>query len=315
MSFFSEQWRQGRRLYGNKSWRETRRTILHTLRTVRDRKYMKQFDAFFANYEMLPDLLEKQFGLYEIMSRIFFYKESTVGERLAHVKDHFNWAARVFTKEAMQLMYTINPTQDVHAIELLTRGLVIWESDALDMKARLYFDAGQRKEGLLTLLLIIGTEGLYHVNFRLATAEDGKLAMVIGTIQGYKEGLDNAKRATKSMFGYRPKNFIMFLVFALAKNMGVSHIYAVSDDGFYANTHMIRGHKAKVARLDPLWEELGGTVCEDSRFYELPLEEERKPIEAIKSQKRSQYKKRYALLDEYTVQIEQRCQPYLQHMA
>ncbi len=88
-------------------------------------------------------------------------------------------------------------------------------------------------------------------------------------------------------------------------------MYAVSDEGFYANTHMVRGHKAKVAELDPLWEDIGGVITEDSRFYKIPLEEYRKPIEEIKSQKRSQYRKRYGLLDSYEVQIRDNLKPYL----
>ena len=53
-------------------------------------------------------------------------------------------------------------------------------------------------------------------------------------------------------------------------------MYAVSDEGFYANTHMVRGHKAKVAELDPLWEDIGGTVTQDPRFFKNTMEEYRK---------------------------------------
>ena len=43
----------------------------------------------------------------------------------------------------------------------------------------------------------------------------------------------------------------------------------------------------------------------DPNYYVIPLEEERKPIEEIKSQKRSQYRNRYALLDEYESMIQE----------
>jgi len=85
----------------------------------------------------------------------------------------------------------------------------------------------------------------------------------------------------------------------------------VSDEGFYANTHLVRGHRAKVAELDPLWEESGGVVCSDERFFKIPLEEYRKPIEEIKSQKRSQYRKRYELLDQYEQEIQEHLKPLL----
>ena len=113
------------------------------------------------------------------------------------------------------------------------------------------------------------------------------------------------------MFGYRPKNFIVFLCRQLAIYTNVKSIYAISDEGFYANNHLVRGHKSKVAELDTIWEESGGKVCSDIRFYKIPLEEVRKPIEEIKSQKRSQYRKRYELLDHYMVQIYENLKPYL----
>lgn len=161
------------------------------------------------------------------------------------------------------------------------------------------------------MLLTLGKQGVYHANFRFGKGFNGEPAMWIGTIQGYKDGLDNAKTVTKKMFGYRPKNFIMFLLRHIAVLCKVESIYAVSDEGFYANTHLVRGHRAKVAELDPLWEESGGVVCSDDRFFNIPLGEYRKPIEEIKSQKRSQYRKRYELLDQYEQEIQDHLKPLL----
>ena len=81
---------------------------------------------------------------------------------------------------------------------------------------------------------------------------NGESAMWIGTIQGYKDGLDNAKIVTKDVW-LSSKNFIMFLLRHIAAICKVESIYAVSDEGFYANTHLVRGHRAKVAELDSLW--------------------------------------------------------------
>ena len=113
------------------------------------------------------------------------------------------------------------------------------------------------------------------------------------------------------MFGYRPKNFIMYLLRLIAHQCGVETIYAVSDEGFYANTHLVRGHRAKVAELDSLWQESGGKLSQDPRFYIVPLEEYRKPIEEIKSQKRSQYRKRYDMLDQYAAEVQENLKPYM----
>lgn len=311
LQYIQNQWANGRKIYGKRSWRETRRVVLHTVRSMGRRQKMNRLENYFANYKPDTDLLHRQIGLYELMTRIFFYKDSTATERLEAIINHFDYIQNIFTDEAIRSMYSIDKDNFLDDVSRIKRGFVVWQSEELNMKAQLYYGAGQRKEGLLTLLLTLENQGVYHANFRFGKGFNGEPAMWIGTIQGYKDGLDNAKTVTKKMFGYRPKNFIMFLLRHIAAICKVESIYAVSDEGFYANTHLVRGHRAKVAELDPLWEESGGVVCSDERFFKIPLEEYRKPIEEIKSQKRSQYRKRYELLDQYEQEIQNHVRPSL----
>lgn len=311
LQYIQNQWANGRKIYGKCSWRETRRVVLHTVRSMGRRQKMNRLENYFANYKPDTDLLHRQIGLYELMTRIFFYKDSTATERLEAIINHFDYIQNIFTDEAIRSMYSIDKDNFLDDVSRIKRGFVVWQSEELNMKAQLYYGAGQRKEGLLTLLLTLENQGVYHANFRFGKGFNGEPAMWIGTIQGYKDGLDNAKTVTKKMFGYRPKNFIMFLLRHIAVICKVESIYAVSDEGFYANTHLVRGHRAKVAELDPLWEESGGVVCSDERFFKIPLEEYRKPIEEIKSQKRSQYRKRYELLDQYEQEIQNYVRPLL----
>lgn len=311
LQYIQNQWAKGRKIYGKRSWRETRRVVLHTVRSMVRRQQMNRLENYFANYKSDPELLHRQIGLYELMTRIFFYKDSTATERLDGIINHFDYIQNIFTDEAIQSMYSIDKDNLLDDVSRIKRGIVVWQSEELDMKAQLYYGAGQRKEGLLTLLLTLENQGVYHANFRFGKGFNGEPAMWIGTVQGYKDGLDNAKTVTKKMFGYRPKNFIMFLLRHIAVICKVEYIYAVSDEGFYANTHLVRGHRAKVAELNPLWEESGGVVCSDKRFFKIPLEEYRKPIEEIKSQKRSQYRKRYDLLDQYQEEVQENLKPYL----
>ena len=311
LQYIQNQWAKGRKIYGKRSWRETRRVVLHTVRSMVRRQQMNRLENYFANYKSDPELLHRQIGLYELMTRIFFYKDSTATERLDGIINHFDYIQNIFTDEAIQSMYSIDKDNLLDDVSRIKRGIVVWQSEELDMKAQLYYGAGQRKEGLLTLLLTLENQGVYHANFRFGKGFNGEPAMWIGTVQGYKDGLDNAKTVTKKMFGYRPKNFIMFLLRHIAVICKVESIYAVSDEGFYANTHLVRGHRAKVAELNPLWEESGGVVSSDKRFFKIPLEEYRKPIEEIKSQKRSQYRKRYDLLDQYQEEVQENLKPYL----
>ena len=283
LQYIQNQWRKGRKIYGKRSWRETRRTFLHTMRSIRNKREIEDLENYFASYTPDSVLLDRQVGLYELMTRYFLFKNSTPQERLEAIINHFDYLKAVFTDEAIREMYSVDPDNIYDDVSRMKRGFIIWES---------------------------GKPGVYHANFRFGKGFNGEPAMWIGTVQGYKDGLDNAKTVTKKMFGYRPKNFIMFLLRHIAVICKVESIYAVSDEGFYANTHLVRGHRAKVAELDSLWEESGGVVCSDERFFKIPLEEYRKPIEEIKSQKRSQYRKRYDLLDQY----EQEIQDHMKHL-
>ena len=297
------------KIYGKRTWRETRRTFLHTMRSSRYDSTVTEFENFFKSYTADPKMLEKHPSLYELMSRMFLIKNSTPQWRLEALRQHFTILQEVFTDEAIQLMYVDEAKFDYFDKK---RGITLWSSDELDMSAHLYYEPGQRKEGFLTVMLLLEDKGVYHANIRFAKGSNGERTLVIGTIQGYKDGLERAKKITKKMYGYRPKNFITFLIREIGRAAQVESILAVSDEGFYANSHMVRGHKSKVAVLDTLWEDIGGSVMEsDPNYYVIPLEEERKPIEEIKSQKRSQYRNRYALLDEYESMIQENIKPYI----
>lgn len=302
LTYAKKQWRQGCEIYGYHSWREKRRIFLHTLRSYKNYIQLQALKAYFDTYTAFPGLLEEHVGIYEVINRIFLYKNSTAKERLQCIMDHFDRLPQYFTTEAIRRMYTNDQSQEV----------VIWSNEELDLRATLWFHTGQRKEGFLSLFLFMGDQGIYHINFRLGYGYKKEPCIWIGTIQGYREGLANAKKLTKKMFGYRPKNFMFFLLRQLAANMGIHSLYAVSDEGFYTNTHLIRGNRSKKVRFDPFWEEMGGTVCpEDARFYRIPLEEERKTYETAKTHKRNMYRKRYEMLDTFIEEIAARSKEYL----
>lgn len=301
MGYIQEQRDMGVRIYGLKSWREKRRIFLFLMRSLKNKKQVEGFHRFFANYQPLPHFLDIHYALEEDINRVFFYKGSTAAERLEKIENHFNALPEYFNRETLESMY-MHEDQD--------HGALIWKNEDLAMEAKLLFISGQRKEGLLTLLLTIDGEGLYHINFRFdKDPSSGQTYVVLGTIQGYQGGLDKAKKATKKMYGYRPKNFICYLLRLLLQNWGIVRLDAISDEGFYTNNHAIRLNRSKQVQFDPFWVELGGRQQADKRFFSLPIEEERKPIEAVKSQKRSQYRNRYAMMDQVAEEVATRLAP------
>ena len=70
----------------------------------------------------------------------------------------------------------------------IKRGLVVWQSEELNMKAQLYYGAGQRKEGLLTLLLTLESEGVYHANFRFGKGFNGEKPCGLVPSRGIRMG-------------------------------------------------------------------------------------------------------------------------------
>lgn len=298
MSYIKEQWAIGRKIYGKRSWRETRRTLLHTVRSVRDKSYYEDLHKYFANYPYVDDFLNNNITFIDVLGRVFLFKNSKVQERYNAVITHFDMAPKYFNKEVMQAIYTHENVP-----------YEFWRNDELELNAELVFLTGQKKEGFLTLIINYQGEKLYNVNFRLAKGYDGEDAFVLGTIQGTPGGLKLTKVVTKKMFGYRPKNLAIFFIRQLATALGINSLYAVSDEGFYANSHMIRFNRSKSVYFDDFFKELGGEICpEDSRFFRIPLEETRKTYESAKTHKRNLYRKRYALLDEIIEQVNEKVQ-------
>ena len=94
--------------------------------------------------------------------------------------------------------------------------------------------------------------------------------------------------------------------------MGIQHIYAVSDEGFFSNSHALRFHRHKLVNFDEFWQELGGHVWdEDPRFFVIPVEEERKTYETAKTHKRNMYRKRYEMLDTFIEEIRRQVDTFL----
>ena len=180
------------------------------------------------------------------------------------------------------------------------KGYTLWKSPdaSLPLEARLIFDTGQRKEGFLSLYLYHEGEMIYHFNFRFDYNADGAPSMYIGTIQGSKHGLETTKALTKKLFGYRPKNFILYLMRIFVQTLGIHDMYAITDEGFYTNSHLLRGNRSKKTNFDDFWNDEGAVADGKEQWYiRLPIEEKRRKYDEIKSQKRNLFRKRYLLMD------------------
>lgn len=280
----------GKRIYNMENASERRRFVIFILRSWFNKSAMNNLISFFYDLPIKREIIEATPFFIEQATRQFFYKGSTLTERCQIIKDSMSFMTDKFSEDTLRQLYVAR------------NGIKIWQEEYQggNLFFELRFEPGQRKEATLSILLRWNDLYLYRMMFWIVkdkvTDED---TLYIGAMQG--PDLDQAneiiKGLTKRFFGYRPKNLILYATRAFARAAGLKKIYAVTNTGYYANNHLRRDRKLKTSFSD-FWAETGGIPCEDERFYELPLIEYRKSIEEIKTHKRSQYRKRFAVLDE-----------------
>ena len=283
----------GKKIYNTKNKNEARRMLVFIVRCLLNRRRMDQLHQFFMKNNLRKRIAEEYPFVYEQPTRAFFYNQSTFDERIRLVEQHMEYLEKHVKEEVFLGLYS-------------RKEYVLWESrkELEHLRFELSYHPGQRKEGILSVVMRLGDDYLYQMMFWIAPDKKGEWALWIGAMQGpnMENAKDVVKKVTRSCYSYRTKNFILHATQEMAKALGLTHIYAVTNYGYYANNHVRRDRKLKTSFSD-FWEESGGHACEDRRFYELPMTEYRKDMEEVPARKRNYYRKRYALLDEVDASI------------
>jgi len=279
----------GKKIYNMKNTREQRRFVVFVGRVFFHRQSMQRFIDFFKETEMKAALAEKNPLFYEQVTRQFFYKDSTFRERQQLIEENIEFLVDHFSEECLKKLY------------IEKRSIELWSNEYENQKlsVEVFFYPGQKKEGTLSIVLNWGPVQLYQMIFWIAKDKMKNTALYIGAMQGpsVEDANKIIKELTKQFFGYRTKNLILYVTRAFARGIGVEKIYGVTNDGYYANNHLRADRKLKTSFTD-FWQEAGGIIGNDPRFCELSLTENRKTMDEIKTHKRNQYRKRFAVLDE-----------------
>jgi uncharacterized protein VirK/YbjX len=158
---------------------------------------------------------------------------------------------------------------------------------------------GAEREGECTLWLHAGSTQLAALTF-CVTGKTGERQIVIGGLQGAHRSVSHEviKEATKACYGLFPKRLLMETLWQLAARQGINKIYGVSDSG-----HVFRGLRYRLSKskhfhasYNEFWTSISGEKY-DGHLFSLPLSLPQKELSDIASKKRSEYRKRYALLD------------------
>lgn len=283
----------GKKIYNMENPREVKRCVVFVARCLLNNGRMKKIHQFFHQNELLAKIAEEYPFVYEQPTRAFFYRNSTFDERVELLEQHMRFIQMRFKKEVFLGLYN-------------RQAYPLWESkdESGHLCFELWYNPGQRKEGILSIVLRLDEYYLYQMMIWIAPNKDGEWSLWIGAMQGpnMANAKDVIRKVTRRCHSYRTKNFILHVTQEVAKALGMKHIYAVTNYGYYANTHIRMEKKLKTSFSD-FWEESGGHPIGDKRFYELPMTEARKTMEEIPTRKRNYYRKRYALLDEVDVSV------------
>ena len=285
----------GKKIYNMKNPREKHRMVVFVARAMLHRRDMNSLLDWFRRDEARRQIIEESPFPMEQVTRAFFYKGSTFRERMELIKAHVAFLQKTLKPKAFLTLSSVYRTH-----------CEVWHSEYEGMPwcAILKTETGQRKEGMLSLEMNLGEEHLYQMMFWIAPDEADRISLWIGAMQGpnMQEAKDVIKKITKACFGYRTKNLILYMLQAVARAWGIQCIYAVTNYGYYANNHVRSNRKLKT-NFGDFWEEAGGHPLQDKRFYELPLVEQRKSMEEVKTHKRNLYRKRFAFLDAVDAEI------------
>ncbi len=283
----------------NSRFSSYRRMAVFIIRSMINHEKMQKLSKFFQMNSLRRDITAAHPFVFEQVTRSVFYRYSTFSERMNLIKEHVSFFETLFTQEALRLMY-------------LGEGIVLWstnyQEETLALEIRFHDD--QKKEGLMGIVLKLDERMVYQIVFWVASDKNGDMVLKIGALQGSLGGMDVLRGLTKYFFGYRPKNFILHALRTVTQQMGIERIYAVSNYGFYANNHIRIEQKLKTS-LDEFWQEAGGKVCSDPRFFRLPIAEMRKGLDEVESKKRNVYRKRFAVIDAIDIEIKKSLGKYL----
>ena len=241
----------GKKIYNLNNPREAHRFAVFIARCLLNRRRMKRVVEFFDGDELLRRVAENFPYVYEQPTRAFFYHRSTFDERVRLIEEHMTFLRAKLQPQALLDLYS-DRTPDLWSMPL---------DDRLgSMNLVLRAEPGQRKEGLAALMLRLPDgESIYQIMFWIARDRSGDWAMWIGALQG--PNMDGAKDIikviTKKCHAYRTKNLILYAAQATARTLGLKKIYAVTNEGYYANNHVRSDRKLKTSFSD-FWLEAGG---------------------------------------------------------
>jgi uncharacterized protein VirK/YbjX len=182
--------------------------------------------------------------------------------------------------------------------------LIDFSSVGLDISLMISHSEQFEKEGEITISLIDDADKKRIFSLTGAFFNGG---FYIGGLQGRSNAEEQFKHFTKTTFGMRPHNMIAFCTMAICQSLSIDRIYGVTN-----KTHIYQSKENTKQRVqfdyNVFWTELQAELDESQHWFVLKTQYPQKDLSLIPSKKRSQYKKRYLLLDSIKTEIHDKIQ-------
>ena len=261
---------QGKKSYRMKRFRYHLRSLLHW-------RIIKKFERFVNQDPSLATLLNAHPNFSYPLVHRFLDKRFNTKQRFDEMCDNLTFLPQKLTALALPPLWQ----------QPISFGEVIPE-----FELTLKLSEHQPMEGFWTLELTHVPTGelIYLLTF-------GKVqhALLIAVIQGpnFEGSKEMVKLLTKKCHGLRPAYLMVEAMKALTATLGYSALWGMPHK--YQNKSRFVQSKRYVVDYDAIFAESAGKLGE---YWELPLHFETKNMDDIPSNKRSMYRKRYAMLEQ-----------------
>nr|WP_282552149.1 DUF535 family protein [Providencia rustigianii] len=273
-----KQWRQQ-----NKTWKSFTNKYVELKRKIRIAKLpsqeYQQYQSMCENYQSsrlaavidgVPHFIERPINKY-------LHKAWSGKQKLLTASYTLDLIEKTFKPEAIEAMFSNNRSG------LTIANIELKSGDFAQLKL-IYSQYPREGDLSVHLLNELGDE-IYLMSFSFG--EKGQL--YVCSLQGpsTEQSVEQVKSITKQMHAMRPKNLLMSAIYAVAAFFQVKSIQGISNDSHIKSQHLKSSYNT-------FWEECGASLTSDG-WYQLPLQEPTRDIESVKSQRRSEFRKREAL--------------------
>ncbi|WP_101776385.1 VirK/YbjX family protein [Pasteurella oralis] len=261
---------RGKKSYRLKRFRFQLRSLLHFT-------YIKRFEQFINTHPSLVDLLNKKASFSYPLAHRFLDKRFNTQQRFASICDNLHFIPAKLTTLGLPQLWQ-QPICFGEVIE--------------DFELYLNLNQYQAMEGFWALeLRYRPTQELIY----LLTFGKVEQALLIAVIQGpnFDGSKDIVKQLTKKCHGLRPAYLMVEAMKALTNAFGYQKLLGIPHK--YQNKSRLVQSKRYVVDYDAIFAESAGVLKD---YWELPVQFNIKEMESIPSNKRSMYRKRYAMLEQ-----------------